>query len=75
MTIVKTIASKDGKHLLDIGVSSLGLYRYTTFKEMYWPAPDLHDSPEWTPDEFSGLFETADEAEADARAKLDWLRE
>ena len=73
--IVKQIISKDGKHRLDIEVSFSGLYRYVTFDDRYRNDPDFQASPEWTIDEFSKLYKSAEAVEAYAIAKLAWLRE
>ena len=75
METVKQIKSTDGKHRLDIEVSPGGLYRYVTFNDRYRNDPDFQAPPEWTIDEFSGLYESAGAVEADAIAKLAWLRE
>lgn len=72
---IKTIISKDGKHRLDIDVSPAGLYRYVTLDDRYRHDPDFQSPPEWTIDTFSGLYESAEAAEADATADLAWLRE
>jgi hypothetical protein len=75
MESIKQIISKDGKHRLDIDLTAGGLYRYTTFDDRYRNDPDFHDPPEWRIVEFSGLYQTSEEAEADAFADLEWLRE
>lgn len=72
---VKQIISKDGKYRLDIEVSSGSLYRYVTFDDRYRNDPDFQAAPEWTIDEFSGLYESVEAVEAAAIAKLAWLRE
>jgi len=69
---IRTVISRDGRHRLDIEVSLAGLYRYVTFDDRYRHDPDFHDPPEWTIDAFSGLYESAQAAEADAIAKLAW---
>ena len=71
---IKKIISKDGKHRLDIEVSPGGLYRYVTFDDRFRNDPDFQAPPEWTIDAFSGLYETLEQAEADAIAGLSWLR-
>ncbi len=72
---MKQIISKDGKHRLDIDVSSASLYRYVTFDDRHRDDPDFQAPPEWTVDELSGLYESLEAVEADAVAKLAWLRE
>jgi hypothetical protein len=71
---VKQIISKDGKRRLDIQVNSGGLYRYVTFDDRYRHDSDFQTPPEWTIDEFSGLYESVEAVEADAIAKFGWLR-
>lgn len=75
MEKIKQIISKDGKYRLDIDVSSGGLYRYVTFDDRYRNDPDFQVPPEWTIDEFSGLYGSVEALEADAIAKFAWLRE
>jgi len=75
MEKVKTIASRDGKHTLDIERNEAGLYRYVTFSDRYRSDENFQNPPYWTIENFSGLFETAEAAEADARSEFAWLRE
>ena len=75
MKTVKQIISKDGQYRLDIDVSSGGLYRDVTFDDRYRNDPEFQNPPEWTIDEFSGLYESVEAVEADAIAKFAWLRE
>lgn len=75
METIKQVISKDGKHRLDIEVSSGGLYRYVTLDDRFRNHPDFHDPPEWTIEAFSGLYESMEAVEADATATLAWLRE
>lgn len=72
---VKQIISKDGRHRLDVKVSPSGLYRFVSFDDRYRNDPDFQSPPEWTIDEISGLYESMEAVEADATAKLAWLRE
>jgi len=72
---VKIITSRDGKHRIDIERSETGLYRHITFSDRYRANEDFHNPPYWTIEAFSGLYETAEAAEADARAEFAWLRE
>ena len=74
MEKVKQVISNDGKYRLDIEVNSGGLYRYITFDDRYRNDPDFQAPPEWTIDEFSGLYESVKAVEADAIAKFAWLR-
>jgi hypothetical protein len=73
--MVKTITSRDGKHRIDIDRSEAGLYRYVTFDDRYRTDDDFHNPPYWAIEGFSGLYETAEAAEADARAEFAWLRD
>jgi len=73
MEVVKSITSPDGKNRLDIERGSSGLYRYVTFDDRYRNDPDFHAPPDWSRDAYSGLYETAEVAEAEARAKFAWL--
>ena len=73
--MVKTIISRDGKHRIDIRLSTAGQYRYTTFSDRYRADEDFHNPPYWAIESFSGLYETAEAAEADARAEFAWLRD
>ena len=75
METIKRIISRDGKYRLDIDVSLGGLYRYVTFDDRYRNDPDFQAPPEWTIDAFSGLYDSAEAAEAGAVAELAWLRE
>lgn len=75
METVKTIVSRGDKHRIDIERSETGLYRYVTFNDRYRTDEDFHNPPYWMIEAFSGLYETAEEAEADAKAELPWLRE
>lgn len=74
MEIIKTTTSLDGKHRIDVERGSSGLYRYVTLDDRYRNDPDFQNRPHWTVNEFSGLYQTAEAAEADARAELAWLR-
>jgi len=73
--MVKTITSPDGKHRIDIEQGPGGLYRYVTFDDRYRDDEDFQNPPHWAIEGFSGLYDTAEAAEADARANLAWLRE
>lgn len=75
MKTVKTIASPDGKHRIDIERSDAGLYRYVTFSDRYRADEDFQNPPFWTIERFSGLYETAEAAEANATAEFPWLRD
>ena len=75
MDTVKTILSLDGNREIQIYRNRDGFYSYTAFRKhrnQYKPYPEAEY---WTPQEEGGLFETADAAEADAKANYDWARE
>lgn len=74
METVKTITSCDSKHCIDIERSEAGLYRYVTFSDRDRADEDFQNPPYWTIESFSGLYETAEAAEADAKAEFAWLR-
>jgi hypothetical protein len=73
--IVKKVVSPDGKHALEIS-SERGLFRFTELGELwdegYGAVPG---SFYWAPTHESGLYESEEAAEADARAILPWLRD
>jgi hypothetical protein len=74
--LIKRVESPDGARALEIFHGNHGLFR---FDEMKWCAPDIDDPYEeegyWAPTMCSGLYDSADTAERDARAELPWLRE
>lgn len=67
MEKVKTIISSDNKHRIDIERSEAGLYRYVTFSDRYRTNEDFHNPPYWTIEALSGLYESAEAAEASGR--------
>ncbi|MBT2134842.1 hypothetical protein KK137_10895 [Croceibacterium sp. LX-88] len=73
METVKTLTSRDDKHRIDIERSEAGLYRYVTFNDRYRTDEDFQNPPYWMIEAFSGLYQTAEAAEADARAECAWL--
>lgn len=75
MELVKTITSRDGKNRVDFERNADGFYRYVTLDDRYREKEDFPDPPHWTIVEFSGLYDTMKAIEADATAKLAWLRE
>jgi len=66
---VKRIVGENGKRYVDIEVGSLGLFRFTECSE----DTDM-GYVFMTPTHQSGLYESADAAEREARAMLPWLR-
>jgi|GEM_PF-5504360 len=73
--MIKSITSRDGKHRFDIERGRSGLYRYVILDDRYRTDEDFQNPPYWRIEAFSGHYETAEAAEADARAELAWLRE
>lgn len=75
MATVKTITSRDGKHRIDIEQSGAGLFRYVNFSDRFRNDEDFQNPPYWTIEGSSGFYESAEEAEADARADFAWFRD
>ncbi len=75
---VKRIVSEDERHALEIVRNPSGQYR---FSESEWAISrddvdrKCHGDGYWTYGAQSGLYESAEAAEADARQSLRWLRE
>ena len=72
--LIKRVESADAVRALEIFRGDHGLFR---FDEMKWHEPEIDDPYEgyWVPTTCSGLYESAEAAERDARAELAWLRE
>ena len=66
------LESADGNHVLRIYCSSVGLFHYS---EATLESGDEYVGPYFAPTHYSGLYQTAVEAEADARRTLPWLRD
>lgn len=75
MDIVRSIISRDGKNRIDVERGADGLYRYVTFDDRYRRDEDFPDPPHWTMAKFSGLYETEEALEADAKSEFAWLRD
>lgn len=75
METYKTITSTDGKNRIEFDRDTDSLHRYVTYDDRYRANLDFPDPPHWTIVQFSGLYDTAEAMEADARASFDWLRE
>jgi hypothetical protein len=73
METYKTIASRDGRNRIDFERTEDGFYRYVTLDDRYRDDPDFPNPPHWSLAEFSGLYDTAEAMEADARATFVWL--
>lgn len=73
MDLVKSIVSRDGKNRIDIKRNANGLYRYVTFDDRYREDEDFPDPPHWRIVKFSGLYDTAEALEADAKSEFAWL--
>ena len=74
--LVKRIERDDAVRALEILRGDHGLFR---FEEMKWREPDADDPYEdegyWAPSICSGLYDSAEAAEQDARAEIAWFRE
>ena len=75
MELVKSITSQDGKNRIYIERNCDGLYRYVTLDDRYRQDEDFQNPPYWTIAQFSGLYDTIEAVEADAKSELPWLRE
>jgi len=69
--LIHRLESEDGKHLVDIELMPNGHYR---FVEMTEDEGDEYAGPYMALTHFSGLYESAEAAEQDARGILPWLR-
>lgn len=67
--------SPDGLRAVTLETGDHGLCRFVTWK-FYDPAPEIPaiGGPTWMLDEFSGLYPNLSEAEAAAKAQINWLR-
>lgn len=72
--IIKTIANASNNRLFEIRTDDLGLFQFTEYCRLwddgYGAFPG---SWYWSPTYTSGLYDTANGAENDARAILPWL--
>ncbi len=73
---LKTIEDNKAKRCV---VFSVGAHHCYRFEEYLWLAPweedgEYLDEGYWTSTQISGLYGTADEAEADARSTISWLK-
>lgn len=72
MGAVIEFASADGNRRLVVEPLSNGLFRFT---ELTFTDGDEYVEPYWIETYISGLYATLEEAEADARSTLPWLRD
>ena len=74
---VKRIDRSDSKRYVSIVVRADGFYEYEEWGEDFEDLRDMGGSIEriWIPFSFSGIYESADEAERDARLSVPWLCE
>jgi len=70
--LVRRIESEHGKHLIDIELMPNGHYRFVAMTE---DAGDEYTGPYMALTHFSGLYDSAEDAERDARSILPWLRD
>jgi len=75
MDLVKSFTSRDGKNRIDIERNADGFYRYVIFDDRYRDDEDFPDPPHWTIGKWSGLYDTVEALEADAKSEFAWLRE
>ncbi len=75
MELVKSIISRDGKTRIDMERDAGGYYRYVISDDRYREDQDFPDPPHWTLANYSGLYDTMEALEADAKAEFAWLRE
>ena len=73
MELVKSITSQDEKNRIEFERNSDGLFRYVTFDDRYRESEDFPNPPYWTIVEFSGLYDSMDAIEIDARSTFAWL--
>lgn len=79
---IQSVRSADGSKRWHLLRRHDGLYLYeeeTLKEEIYWVDEDggerdVAAMSYWTPTHISGLFETIDQARADASGSLPWLR-
>jgi hypothetical protein len=76
--LIRRIEGADATRVLEILGGEHGLFR---FDEMKWIAPyvddeyDYEEEGYWSPVTCSGLYDSAEAAERDARAQIPWLRD
>ena len=69
--VVRRLESGDGKNLVEISLALNGTY---SFVEMTEYAANEYTGPYMAPSHLSGLYDSAEAAEHDARRILPWLR-
>ena len=75
-TIIETGFSADGTRRWELVRRNDGFFMYCEDSFVSDYIPELARAYEaWTPTHLSGLFETAQEAKADAFAQLPWLKQ
>jgi hypothetical protein len=67
---IKRVLSADGKHYMSIMAAPGNLFR---FQEHSYVTED--DDTFWSPTHGSGLYDSAEAAERNARLELRWLRD
>ncbi|MCJ2186683.1 hypothetical protein [Novosphingobium beihaiensis] len=73
--IWKSVNSRDGKRLVEIFDHGDGFYSFEESREAIEDIPDLGPETYWMCSHVSGLYDSPEAAEIDARATLDWFRE
>ena len=71
-TTILQVQSRDGQQKLEIVLLSNGMYQFTEWTKQ---AGDEYTGPYTSVTHISGLYESKDAAEADARQMLPWLRD
>ena len=77
-TLIRRIEGADATRALEILGDEHGLFR---FDEVKWIEPHVDDDYDyeeegyWSPVTCSGLYDSAEAAERDARAQIPWLRD
>jgi hypothetical protein len=66
---VKRMESRDGRQYLEIMARDDGFFRFVEHTETTDSGYTF-----WTPTHWSGIFESADHAESEARATIGWMR-
>ena len=73
--VVRTYASPDGKHRLEILDNQNGFYAFEEISETVEHIPDLGPETFWTSSHCSGLYSSLNAAEQDAKLTIPWFRD
>jgi hypothetical protein len=72
-TTILTLTSNDGKQQVEIFDHGDGFYSFEESREAIEDIPDLGPETYWMCSHMSGLYNSRDDAERDARASIAWL--